>query len=134
MADLVLSDGTNLTNEKLMRILLGGIHPSARRKTRGGASHSTAWHHLELLLTKSLTGDLSLPPPVILIHGFADIPSLTGSWKLVEKFLSESGVEYFTPQIPPYGGIEERSIALIGQIASQYPGRTVHLFGHSMVG
>ncbi|RXW12013.1 hypothetical protein EST38_g13842 [Candolleomyces aberdarensis] len=72
--------------------------------------------------------------PVILIHGFSDIPALSGSWKLVEKFLSEMGVEYFTPQIPPHGGIEERSMVLIKQIASRYCGQTVHLFGHSMGG
>ncbi|KAJ2915860.1 hypothetical protein MD484_g4542, partial [Candolleomyces efflorescens] len=34
MADLVPSDGTDLTPEKLTRIMLGGIHPTVRRKLR----------------------------------------------------------------------------------------------------
>ncbi|KAJ2922768.1 hypothetical protein H1R20_g14322, partial [Candolleomyces eurysporus] len=34
MADLVPSNGTDLTPEKLERILLGGIHPTVRRKLR----------------------------------------------------------------------------------------------------
>jgi pimeloyl-ACP methyl ester carboxylesterase len=71
---------------------------------------------------------------VILIHGFSDIPGLTGSWTTVEALLRRMGVEYFTPQIPPWGDIEERSQSLIRQIAARYPGKTVHLFGHSMVG
>lgn len=72
--------------------------------------------------------------PVILIHGYTDVPILTGSWRSTEWFLSGKGVEYFTPQIPPHGSIDERSKSLIDQIATRYPGRTVHLFGHSMVG
>jgi hypothetical protein len=44
------------------------------------------------------------------------------------------GVEYFTPHLPPYGSIEERSQSLIKKISSKYRGRTVHLFGHSMGG
>jgi hypothetical protein len=71
--------------------------------------------------------------PVVLVHGFCDIPSLTGSWKVVENFLKGIGVDFYTPQMPPYGSIEERSEILIRLIAKKYPGRTVHLFGHSMV-
>ncbi|KAF8496919.1 Alpha/Beta hydrolase protein, partial [Gautieria morchelliformis] len=72
--------------------------------------------------------------PVILIHAYLDVPVITGTWKLIEKFLSEKGVEYFTPHIPPHGSIDERSISLIDQIASRYCGQTVHLFGQSMGG
>lgn len=72
--------------------------------------------------------------PIVLVHAYTDVPILTGTWVLVEKFLFEMGVEYFTPQIPPHGSIDERSISLIHQIATRYSGRTVHLFGHSMVG
>jgi len=71
--------------------------------------------------------------PVILIHGFNDIPSISGSWKVVEEVLSNMGVEHFTPDIPAFGSIEERSNSLVTNIVSRYPQRTVHLFGHSMV-
>lgn len=70
--------------------------------------------------------------PIVLIHGYTDIPVLTGSWKLAERYLSEMGVEFFTPHIPPHGSINERSISLIRQMASRYRGRSIHLFGHSM--
>jgi len=77
---------------------------------------------------------LLLEFPVILIHGYMDNPVLTGTWKIIEKLFREVGVEYFTPIIPPFGSIEERSISLTKQIYATYPGRTVHLFGHSMGG
>ncbi|KAJ2914529.1 hypothetical protein MD484_g5883, partial [Candolleomyces efflorescens] len=114
MADLVLSDGTDLTSEKLTRVLLGGIHPTVRGRMHGGSS--------------------SPSHPVILIHGLTTIPTLNGSSKTVEKLLSDSGMETFTPSIPIIGGIEERSAAVINQIASRYPGASVHLFGHSIGG
>lgn len=71
--------------------------------------------------------------PVILIHGFSDVPSMSGSWKVVEEVLAEMGVQHFTPHIPPFGSIKERSESLVAQIVSRYPQGTVHLFGHSMV-
>jgi len=71
--------------------------------------------------------------PVVLIHGFSDTASVSGSWKVVENLLGDMGIEFYTPDIPPLGSIEERSASLIRQISAKYPGKTVHLFGHSMV-
>lgn len=34
MADLIPSDGTDLTSEKLQRIILGGNHPTVREKLK----------------------------------------------------------------------------------------------------
>ena len=71
--------------------------------------------------------------PVVLIHGFSDVPSISGSWKVVEEVLDEMGINYFTPNISPFGSIKERSELLVAQIVSRYPQETVHIFGHSMV-
>jgi len=71
--------------------------------------------------------------PVVLIHGFSDTSPEDGTLGFAQKFLDGMQVAYFTPQIPAYGSIEERSISLIGQIATRYPHQNVHLFGHSMV-
>lgn len=98
-----------------------------------GASIPTIYSLPRTVLTRLLTAS-PLLFPVIMIHAYLDVPVLTGTWVLIERFLSEMGVEYFTPPIPPHGSIEERSRSLISQIASRYCGRTVHLFGHSMVG
>ena len=75
----------------------------------------------------------SLNFPVVLIHGFLDRSPEDGTLGFAHEFLSRMGVEHFTAHIPAYGSIEERSISLIKQIATNYPQRSVHLFGHSMV-
>jgi len=72
--------------------------------------------------------------PVVIIHGFADRPTLSGIANVAETVLSELGIEHFTPQIEAFGSIFERSKSLVKQIANKYPGRTVHLIAHSMVG
>lgn len=73
--------------------------------------------------------------PVILIHGWTDLPAETGTWKVVEKFLNRNGIHFFVPAIARYGTIEERSQLLIKDMGSLYPqGQPVHLIGHSMGG
>jgi hypothetical protein len=69
----------------------------------------------------------------VLIHGFFDTSPEDGTLKFAQEFLYRMEVAYFTPQIPAFGSIEERSISLIEQIATKYPHQDVHLFGHSMV-
>jgi hypothetical protein len=71
--------------------------------------------------------------PIVLIHGFNVTSPEDGTLKFAQEFLNRMEVAYFTPQIPAYGSIEERSISLIEQIAIRYPHQNVHLFGHSMV-
>jgi hypothetical protein len=96
-------------------------------------SFPTIYSLPQTVLTRLLTASLLLFT-VILIHGYLDIPVLTGTWRLIKRFLSEMGVEYFTLHIPPHGSIDEWSRSLIDQMASRYCGQTVHLFGQSMVG
>ena len=71
--------------------------------------------------------------PIVLIHGFTDAPKFTGTWKAVETLLQDAGIEFLTPTIPRFGSIEERSQSLTKQIREAFPGRSVHLFGQSMV-
>ena len=72
--------------------------------------------------------------PVVIIHGFSDRPTLSGIENVAETVLSELGIEHFTPEVQAFGSIFERSKSLVPQIAAKYPGRTVHLIAHSMVG
>ncbi|TFK22403.1 alpha/beta-hydrolase [Coprinopsis marcescibilis] len=72
--------------------------------------------------------------PIVLIHGYVDVPAISGTWRVAEKVLNDMGIEFLTPHIPPHGSIDERSKSLIQQISKAFPGRTVHLFGHSMGG
>ena len=71
--------------------------------------------------------------PVVLIHGFNDTSPEDGTLKSAQECLYKMEVLCFTPKIPAYGSIEERSVSLIEQIATRYPHQNVHLFGHSMV-
>ncbi len=75
--------------------------------------------------------------PVVLIHGFADIPGLSGTWATVEEVLrEEAGVpksDILKVQIPPLKTIEERTKSAIRDITAKFPGKTVHLIAHSMV-
>jgi len=75
--------------------------------------------------------------PVVLIHGFGDIPALSGSLATVEEALrEEAGVpkaDMLTVQIPPLNTIEERTKSAIRDITAKFHGKTVHLIAHSMV-
>jgi len=75
--------------------------------------------------------------PVVLIHGFSDLPGLTGTWVAVEKVLcEEAGVpksDILTVQIPPLKSIEERTKSAVSAITAKFSGKSVHLIAHSMV-
>lgn len=75
--------------------------------------------------------------PIVLIHGFGDIPALSGSWATVEEALrEEAGVpksDILTVQIPPLNTIEERTKSAVREITAKFHGKTVHLIAHSMV-
>src|SRR6266403_6022533 len=73
----------------------------------------------------------------VLMHGFASIPALSGSWSHVKTVLrKEVGVpksDILTLQMPLFGSIEQRTKSAIRDITATFPGRTVHLIAHSMV-
>lgn len=75
--------------------------------------------------------------PVALIHGFSDIPGLSGTWAAVKAVLrEEAGVpksDILTVQIPPFDTIEQHTKSAIRDITAKFPGKTVHLITHSMV-
>jgi pimeloyl-ACP methyl ester carboxylesterase len=75
--------------------------------------------------------------PVVLVHGFGDVPGLSGSWKIVEEVLrEEAGVpksDILTLQMPPLESIQERTRSAIRDITAKFAGRNVHLIAHSMV-
>jgi len=71
--------------------------------------------------------------PVVLITGFTNTPECR-PLIFVDTILDEMRIEHFTPHIPPFGSIEERSRSLIENIVAKYPRQIVHLFGHSMGG
>jgi len=78
---------------------------------------------------------IQLTYPVVLVHGYIDVPAFSGTWKAAEKVLDEQGIRRFTVQIPPHGSIIERTDSLIKQIQKKVEkGETVHIFGHSMGG
>ncbi|KAJ3526780.1 hypothetical protein NMY22_g10035 [Coprinellus aureogranulatus] len=59
--------------------------------------------------------------PIILIHGWTDKPTETGTWKVIEKQLTKNGVHFFVPELARFGSIEERSQLLIKDMAKVYP-------------
>ncbi len=71
------------------------------------------------------------------MHGFADIPDLSGSLATIEEVLhEEAGMpksDILTLQMPPLNTIEERTDSAIRDITAKFPGRTVHLIAHSLV-
>jgi hypothetical protein len=101
--------------------------------------HSYPYHPTKPPIPYTVDIMVELGYPVILVHGFMDIPALTGVWKEAEHVLKQYNIVYFTPQIPSYGSIEERTKSLIGKIQQRFPKRKdgkpnyVHIFGHSMV-
>lgn len=79
----------------------------------------------------------SINHPIVLIHGFSDIPGLSGTWASVEEALrKEAGVpksDILMVQMPPLKTIEERTNSAIRDITAKFPGKAVHLIAHSMV-
>ncbi len=73
----------------------------------------------------------------VLMHGFADIPALSGSLESIEEVLhKEAGVpksDILKLQMPPLKSIEERTNSAIRDITAKFSSRTVHLIAHSMV-
>ena len=73
----------------------------------------------------------------VLIHGFASVPALSGSWDDVKDVLhEEAGVQesdILMLQMPLFRHIEERTKSAIHKINEKLPGRIVHLIAHSMV-
>jgi hypothetical protein len=74
---------------------------------------------------------------VVLIHGFGDVVSWSGTWTEVEKVLSkEAGVpksNILKLQIPLLTDIQDRTDSAIRQITEKFAGEDVHLIAHSLV-
>jgi len=106
--------------------------------TRFTLSHACA---SLLTLFSILPNNTSLAPkinnPVILLHGFADIPTWTKTWSALESVLNgEAGVpmsKLLVLQVPPLRHIRERVASAIDQITERFQDQSVHLIAHSMV-
>ncbi|PVF94504.1 alpha/beta-hydrolase [Serendipita vermifera] len=82
--------------------------------------------------------------PVVFCHGLMgfDSVSLGASfaplqithWRGIKEVLEENGIEVLITKVPATSGVEERAKVLGEKIAEVYPGRAVHLIGHSMGG
>ncbi|KAF5367610.1 hypothetical protein D9757_010653 [Collybiopsis confluens] len=70
--------------------------------------------------------------PIVLMHGFTDIPQITGSFEEYERVLTPQN--YLLVRMPPIGSIAERSDSAMNQITQKFSGRSVHLIGMSMGG
>ncbi|CAE6445508.1 unnamed protein product [Rhizoctonia solani] len=75
--------------------------------------------------------------PIVLCHGLFGFDTLFGFvnyWKEVPEALEAAGAEVFVARVPATSATETRAAELRKQIDKKYPGRSVHLIGHSMGG
>lgn len=76
--------------------------------------------------------------PIILVHGlfgFDTFFGITDYWKDVPEALRAAGArEVHVARVSATSAVETRAAELAGQINRKYPGRSVHLIGHSMGG
>ncbi len=90
-----------------------------------------------LCLPNHTSSERKIKIPVVFLHGCGDIPGLSGTWAAVEEVLrKEAGVpksDILMLQMPPVKTIEDRTKSAIRDINAKFPGKTVHLMGHSMV-
>jgi len=66
--------------------------------------------------------------------GVTFVPLQISHWRGIKEVLEENGVEVLITRVPATSGVEERAKVLEETIAEKYPGRSVHLIGHSMGG
>ncbi|CCA68539.1 related to triacylglycerol lipase [Serendipita indica DSM 11827] len=101
---------------------------------------STAQKEADHIRKKYLTPRL----PLVFCHGLLgfDSVSLGASfaplqithWRGIKEVLEENGIELLITRVPATSGVEERAKVLEAKITEVYPGREVHLIGHSMGG
>ncbi|KAF9566139.1 alpha/beta-hydrolase [Agrocybe pediades] len=87
---------------------------------------------------------LSPRNPVVFCHGLLGFDSVTigpaiaplevAHWRGIKEVLEENGTEVLITRVPATSSPVDRAKVLEEKISSVYPGRSVHLIGHSMGG
>jgi triacylglycerol lipase len=75
--------------------------------------------------------------PIVLCHGLLGFDSLYGIvnyWNEIPETLRAAGADVYVATVSPTSSTEARAEELVQQISKEYPGRSVHLIGHSMGG
>lgn len=82
--------------------------------------------------------------PLVFCHGLLGFDSVNlgvnfaplqiTHWRGIKEVLEESGVEVLITKVPATSGVDARAKVLEATIAEKFPGRSVHLIGHSMGG
>ncbi|CAE6478739.1 unnamed protein product, partial [Rhizoctonia solani] len=75
--------------------------------------------------------------PIVLCHGLLGFDTLYGIvnyWNEIPETLRAAGAEVHVAIVSPTSSVEARAEELIQQINKTYPGRSIHLIGHSMGG
>lgn len=82
--------------------------------------------------------------PVVFCHGLLGFDSVTigpaiaplevAHWRGIKEVLEENGTEVLITRVPATSSPAERAKVLEQRISQVYPGRSVHLIGHSMGG
>lgn len=98
---------------------------------------------LYLYLTK-VQLDLTPNNPIIFCHGLFGFDTLTlgpsfaplsiPHWRGISEVLAAAGADVLVTRVPATSAIPARAAVLREKIAETYPGRSVHLIGHSMGG
>ena len=65
--------------------------------------------------------------------GPAMAPLQISHWRGIKEVLEENGVEVLVTRVPATSSVHDRAKVLEEKITETYPGREVHLIGHSMV-
>jgi hypothetical protein len=60
-------------------------------------------------------------------------PLQISHWRGIKEVLEENGVEVLITRVPATSSVHDRAKVLEEKITETYPGREVHLIGHSMV-
>ena len=87
--------------------------------------------------------DLAPKHPIVFCHGLfgfdmiqfgpAMAPLQISHWRGIKEVLEENGVEVLITRVPATSSVHDRAKVLEEKITETYPGREVHLIGHSMV-
>lgn len=84
--------------------------------------------------------DASPKLPVVFCHGLlgfdkvslGPVPLQISHWRGIQEVLQANGVEVLITRVPATSSPSERAKVLALKIEEVYPGREVHLVGHSM--
>jgi hypothetical protein len=81
--------------------------------------------------------------PIVFCHGLLGFDSVSigpaiapvqvTHWRGIKEVLEANGVEVLITRVPATSSVEDRAKVLEQRISDIYPGRSVHLIGHSMV-